>query len=230
MRALLRHDGALCERSAHALPSPPLRLAPVAQLDRVLPSEGRGHRFESCRVRQYPTPRAQVVTCPRGLRASARRVARHPCNRPGMETNRAVRRFVARRERRSHNHQGRSMRRRMALHLTSRDPDLSLSRLFVTLAFVPERRSFLLEIPHSPAGILTELPSEDAARAHSPCACHKLCPHARIAAPHINKVWVDRRTQPGQKILRLELRRRWVGTNARNARHLGKTPPANKLS
>ena len=25
--------------------------APVAQLDRVLPSEGRGHRFESCRVR-----------------------------------------------------------------------------------------------------------------------------------------------------------------------------------
>ena len=26
-------------------------LAPVAQLDRALPSEGRGHRFESCRVR-----------------------------------------------------------------------------------------------------------------------------------------------------------------------------------
>jgi hypothetical protein len=26
--------------------------APVAQLDRVLPSEGRGHTFESCRVRQ----------------------------------------------------------------------------------------------------------------------------------------------------------------------------------
>lgn len=26
--------------------------APVAQLDRVLPSEGRGHRFESCRVHQ----------------------------------------------------------------------------------------------------------------------------------------------------------------------------------
>ena len=25
--------------------------APVAQLDRVLPSEGRGHRFESCRAR-----------------------------------------------------------------------------------------------------------------------------------------------------------------------------------
>jgi hypothetical protein len=27
-------------------------IAPVAQLDRVLPSEGRGHRFESCRARQ----------------------------------------------------------------------------------------------------------------------------------------------------------------------------------
>ncbi len=25
--------------------------APVAQLDRALPSEGRGHRFDSCRVR-----------------------------------------------------------------------------------------------------------------------------------------------------------------------------------
>jgi hypothetical protein len=29
------------------------RIAPVAQLDRALPSEGRGHRFESCRVRHY---------------------------------------------------------------------------------------------------------------------------------------------------------------------------------
>ena len=28
------------------------KIAPVAQLDRVLPSEGRGHRFESCRARQ----------------------------------------------------------------------------------------------------------------------------------------------------------------------------------
>ena len=28
--------------------------APVAQLDRALPSEGRGHRFESCRVRHFP--------------------------------------------------------------------------------------------------------------------------------------------------------------------------------
>ena len=29
--------------------------APVAQLDRALPSEGRGHRFESCRVRHCRT-------------------------------------------------------------------------------------------------------------------------------------------------------------------------------
>jgi hypothetical protein len=28
--------------------------APVAQLDRALPSEGKGHTFESCRVRQIP--------------------------------------------------------------------------------------------------------------------------------------------------------------------------------
>ena len=28
--------------------------APVAQLDRALPSEGKGHTFESCRVRQRP--------------------------------------------------------------------------------------------------------------------------------------------------------------------------------
>ncbi len=30
-----------------------LGLAPVAQLDRALPSEGRGQRFESSRVRQF---------------------------------------------------------------------------------------------------------------------------------------------------------------------------------
>src|ERR1700742_1819522 len=29
------------------------RNAPVAQLDRALPSEGKGHTFESCRVRQH---------------------------------------------------------------------------------------------------------------------------------------------------------------------------------
>ena len=28
-------------------------IAPVAQLDRALPSEGRGHRFESCRARHF---------------------------------------------------------------------------------------------------------------------------------------------------------------------------------
>lgn len=31
----------------------PILKAPVAQLDRALPSEGRGHRFESCRVRHF---------------------------------------------------------------------------------------------------------------------------------------------------------------------------------
>ena len=29
--------------------------APVAQLDRALPSEGKGHTFESCRVRHFGT-------------------------------------------------------------------------------------------------------------------------------------------------------------------------------
>src|SRR5690606_36751644 len=33
--------------------------APVAQLDRVLPSEGRGHRLESCRAR-HSCPRASA--------------------------------------------------------------------------------------------------------------------------------------------------------------------------
>src|SRR5680860_764225 len=32
--------------------------APVAQLDRALPSEGRGHRFESCRVRHIGPQKA----------------------------------------------------------------------------------------------------------------------------------------------------------------------------
>src|SRR5258707_9288819 len=47
--ALLPPRRARCRR-------PPNRLhhghAPVAQLDRALPSEGKGHTFESCRVRQ----------------------------------------------------------------------------------------------------------------------------------------------------------------------------------
>ncbi len=39
-------------------PLPGSRRAPVAQLDRVLPSEGRGHRFESCRARHLDRGRA----------------------------------------------------------------------------------------------------------------------------------------------------------------------------
>src|SRR5690606_38841262 len=42
--------------------------APVAQLDRVLPSEGRGHRFESCRVRQF-----SLLTLSRPAAASLRK-------------------------------------------------------------------------------------------------------------------------------------------------------------
>ena len=38
------------------------QLALVAQLDRALPSEGRGHRFDSCRVRQFsPHPGLQIM-------------------------------------------------------------------------------------------------------------------------------------------------------------------------
>ena len=55
---------ARANKAGHRQPATSLRLArlppvarrafsaPVAQLDRALPSEGRGHRFESCRVRQ----------------------------------------------------------------------------------------------------------------------------------------------------------------------------------
>ena len=71
----------LCRRSIahHPYPSKisavaasrPLRYsgrnAPVAQLDRALPSEGRGHKFESCRVRQAPPncdfPRSIFPAC-----------------------------------------------------------------------------------------------------------------------------------------------------------------------
>jgi hypothetical protein len=38
-----------CRPPANRLNEPD---APVAQLDRALPSEGKGHTFESCRVRQ----------------------------------------------------------------------------------------------------------------------------------------------------------------------------------
>src|SRR6266481_9805578 len=38
--------------------------APVAQLDRALPSEGRGHRFESCRARQlFQSLNERAPTC-----------------------------------------------------------------------------------------------------------------------------------------------------------------------
>ena len=47
MRRSLQNDGPLVYRIGQS--------APVAQLDRVLPSEGRGHRFESCRVRHFRT-------------------------------------------------------------------------------------------------------------------------------------------------------------------------------
>src|SRR5262249_14349922 len=35
--------------------------APVAQLDRALPSEGRGHKFESCRARQVSNTQQSPV-------------------------------------------------------------------------------------------------------------------------------------------------------------------------
>ena len=38
--------------------------APVAQLDRALPSEGKGHTFESCRVRQYYQGFPQLCALP----------------------------------------------------------------------------------------------------------------------------------------------------------------------
>ena len=59
--------------------------APVAQLDRVLPSEGRGHRFESCRVRQLP-PFLEH----RFLSATAGHLRRGACPLPGSP-NRPVR-------------------------------------------------------------------------------------------------------------------------------------------
>ena len=57
--------------------------APVAQLDRVSPSEGEGHRFESCRVRQpfcidfcEHSLRVSPIAVPRqGVRLKGRRPA-----------------------------------------------------------------------------------------------------------------------------------------------------------
>ena len=59
--SLARVAGAMGGRALRRLPAPVKcgikrqANAPVAQLDRVLPSEGRGHRFESCRVRHLRT-------------------------------------------------------------------------------------------------------------------------------------------------------------------------------
>ena len=51
-----------------------LRFAPVAQLDRVLVSEAKGHRFESCRARHLQTGACHVEVClDRGARSAGRR-------------------------------------------------------------------------------------------------------------------------------------------------------------
>ena len=44
--------------------------APVAQLDRVLVSEAKGHRFDSCRARQFPSQSltntaSGIINCPK---------------------------------------------------------------------------------------------------------------------------------------------------------------------
>jgi hypothetical protein len=47
------------------------RNAPVAQLDRALPSEGKGHTFESCRVRQYYQGFSQFCALPETVGVTA---------------------------------------------------------------------------------------------------------------------------------------------------------------
>jgi hypothetical protein len=61
LSALLRKAGTIPDAGPRYDPPEPVadarpigyinRNAPVAQLDRALPSEGKGHTFESCRVR-----------------------------------------------------------------------------------------------------------------------------------------------------------------------------------
>ena len=51
------------------------RNAPVAQLDRALPSEGKGHTFESCRVRHFGAAKASL-----GCAASSRILAARPAS------------------------------------------------------------------------------------------------------------------------------------------------------
>ena len=53
--------GVICRAAANAVSSAPA--APVAQLDRALPSEGRGQGFESLRVRQHPTDQSPILQC-----------------------------------------------------------------------------------------------------------------------------------------------------------------------
>ncbi len=50
-------------RKASAWANTASRSAPVAQLDRALPSEGKGHTFESCRVRQQSQRSSRVPVC-----------------------------------------------------------------------------------------------------------------------------------------------------------------------
>ena len=77
------------------------RDAPVAQLDRALPSEGKGHTFESCRVRQYfciPKPR-----CPQNVRVIGSRdvltlPVRHSWKRPRRRPGVAVKKAPAKKK------------------------------------------------------------------------------------------------------------------------------------
>src|SRR5450631_4482983 len=65
-------------------------IAPVAQLDRALPSEGKGHTFESCRVRQ---PSFAVRDCLSGnssLETPPLNVAGEPDGPAGAEREQRV--------------------------------------------------------------------------------------------------------------------------------------------
>ncbi len=86
-----RLTGALPIRFRSATSLPRSRSAPVAQLDRALPSEGRGHRFESCRVHQPPKPQppphirstgARARAVPNSPRSSSAPAARRNVNPP----------------------------------------------------------------------------------------------------------------------------------------------------
>jgi hypothetical protein len=61
-----------------SIPSAPLGMAmkasinaPVAQLDRVLASEARGHRFESCRARHYRSSIGKISVHTQALATSS---------------------------------------------------------------------------------------------------------------------------------------------------------------